>query len=185
MASDEEIVGCVRAGDTDAFGELINRYEIKLKRYGARFLGRTDDIEDMVQDVFIKAYTNLQSFDTTSRFSPWIYRIAHNTFVNELRRQSRFRGFFVLDTESFFPTLVAPESSLDLVLEKESAALIEEKLSLLGSKDREIILLAYFEELSYEAMSDILHIPISAVGVRLHRAKTKLKRLLNVNEQHI
>lgn len=178
MESDEAIVIRVQAGDRGAFGELITRYENKLCRYGSRFLGRTDDITDMVQDVFIKVYTNLKSFDTRERFSPWIYRIAHNTFVNELRRQSRFRGFFDLDTETFFPTLIASESSLDLVLEKENATLIEQNLSRLRPKDREIITLAYFEELSYEAMSDILHIPISAVGVRLHRAKAKLKALL-------
>ncbi len=182
MESDEVIVTRVQQGDSDAFGELITRYEQKLRRYGSRFLGRTDDITDMVQDVFIKAYTNLQSFDTTGRFSPWIYRIAHNTFVNELRRQSRFRGFFDLDTEAFLPTLVAPESSLDTVLKKENAELIELHLARLKPKDREIITLAYFEELSYEAMSDILHIPVSAVGVRLHRAKAALKTLLPVNQ---
>ncbi len=182
MESDEVIVAQVQQGDNDAFGELITRYEQKLRRYGSRFLGRTDDITDMVQDVFIKAYTNLQSFDTTGRFSPWIYRIAHNTFVNEIRRQSRFGGFFDLDTETFLPTLVAPESSLDVVLKKENAELIELHLARLKPKDREIITLAYFEELSYEAMSDILHIPISAVGVRLHRAKAKLKALLPVNQ---
>ncbi len=181
MESDEEIVARVQQGDGDAFGELITRYEQKLRRYGSRFLGRTDDITDIVQDVFIKAYTNLQNFDTRGRFSPWIYRIAHNAFVNEIRRQSRFRGFFDLDTETFLPTLIAPESSLDTILKKEDATLIEFNLSRLKPKDREIISLAYFEELSYEAMSDILHIPISAVGVRLHRAKAKLKALLPIN----
>lgn len=171
----------VQQGNKDAFGEIITRYEQKLCRYGSRFLGRTDDITDMVQDVFIKAYTNLQSFDATGRFSPWIYRIAHNTFVNELRRQSRFRGFFDLDTEAFLPTLIAPESSLDTVLAKENTILIERHLAQLKPKDREIITLAYFEELSYEAIGDILHIPISAVGVRLHRAKARLKTLFPSN----
>jgi RNA polymerase sigma-70 factor, ECF subfamily len=181
MDSDETIVIRVQQGDKDAFGELITRYEQKLCRYGRRFLGRSDDITDMVQDVFIKAYTNLQSFDRAGRFSPWIYRIAHNTFINELRRQSRFRRFFDLDTEALLPTLIAPESSLDTVLAKENTTLIELHLARLKPNDREIITLAYFEELSYEAISDILHIPISAVGVRLHRAKARLKALLPSN----
>ena len=66
--TDEEIAERVKAGDHEAFGEFVTRYEKKLLRYGRKFLTRTEDIEDVVQDVFVKAYQNIQSFDSSLRF---------------------------------------------------------------------------------------------------------------------
>jgi RNA polymerase sigma factor (sigma-70 family) len=177
--SDEDIVALVQHGQKELFGELITRYENKLRRYGQRFLARTDDITDMVQDVFIKSYLHIQSFKTTERFSPWLYRIAHNTFVNELRRQSRFSFLpFEFEGDVLFPRLVAAETSDDIALKHETSDTIERAMKQLNPKEREIIHLAHFEDMTYEAIADILHIPMSTVGVRLYRAKQKLKPLL-------
>src|SRR6185369_16155577 len=82
MKSDEQIVEEVQKGDTDAFGVLVERFEPKLLRYGRKFLATEEDIEDIAQDVFLSAYKNIQSVDTSLKFSPWIYRIAHNAFAN-------------------------------------------------------------------------------------------------------
>ena len=71
---DEEIASLVQGGDQDSYGALIERYEKKLTRYGRRFLYDHDDIEDVVQEVFLKAYTHINSFDTKRSFSSWIYR---------------------------------------------------------------------------------------------------------------
>ena len=87
-SSDEELVALVQRGESEQFGILMTRYEEKLTRYGSRFLSQGYEIRDIVQDVFTKAYQDIQSFDTSKRFSPWIYRIAHNAFANELRRKS-------------------------------------------------------------------------------------------------
>ena len=76
--SDEEIAQKVQANDTDAFGVLVFRYEDKMLRYARRFLFDYHDSEDVVQNVFIKAFTNINSFDYKRKFSPWLYRIAHN-----------------------------------------------------------------------------------------------------------
>ena len=80
--SDEKIAARVQEDEIEAFGILVERYEVKMLRYGKKFLTQYEDIEDAVQDVFIKAYTNIQSFNTSMSFSPWLYRIAHNTFIN-------------------------------------------------------------------------------------------------------
>lgn len=174
--SDESIAQAVCLGDTDAFAELVNRYEPKLRRYARRFLARDDAIDDLVQDVFIKVYTNLQSFNTTQRFSPWVYRIAHNTFVNEIRRQQRWQfDWFAADT--VLPQLSAPETSdaetLATELNEEVASVLRE----LPPKYREVIVLYYFESLTYQEIADVLKIPPATVGARLSRGRTKLKQL--------
>ncbi len=172
--ADEIIALAVQAGDIEAFGELVARYEDKLKRYARKFLAREEEIEDLVQDVFIKAYTNINSFDIKLRFSPWIYRIAHNTFVNELKRKSRY-GFDFFEADVLLPLLPAPERADDEVLSDELRLEIDKSLKSLPPKYREVIILHYFEDLSYQEISDILKIPVTTVGVRMTRARAKLK----------
>ena len=175
--TDEEIAAVVQAGNIYDFGELVLRYEPKMMRYARKFLSCQEDIEDLVQDVFIKAYSNLQSFDTSLRFSPWLYRIAHNTFVNELKRKSRF-SLGVFEADVLLPQLPAKESSDDQVLETELKGEMELHLAKLAPKYREVIILHYFDEFSYQEISDIMQIPITTVGVRILRAKNKLKQTI-------
>lgn len=174
--TDEMIVEAVTSGDLEAFGELINRYEAKIIRYGRRFLGSLDDIEDVVQETFIKAYTNIQSFDTSKRFSPWLYRIAHNTFVNELRRQKR-KPLLSFDFDTMLPFLVAKETADEDSLTSEIKNDLDSLLEKLPDLYREVVILSYYDELSYQEISDVLKIPVTSVGVRLGRARKKLKDL--------
>lgn len=174
--TDEDIAKAVQKGNIDLFGELVGRYEVKLKRYGRRFLSGEDDIEDLVQDALIKAYENIQSFKTSMRFSPWMYRIAHNTFVNALKKQSKY-GVSVFDPDVILPFLPAKETAdqdtLDAELKKEIDALLES----LPAKYREVIVLHYIEELSYKEISEVLKIPTTTVGVRIMRAKKQLQKM--------
>jgi RNA polymerase sigma-70 factor (ECF subfamily) len=87
--SDEAIVLLVQGGDLSAFKTLIDRYDSKMMRYAKRFLFGYDDAQDALQEIFIKAYRNIKSFDTRRRFSPWLYRIAHNEFINSIRVKKR------------------------------------------------------------------------------------------------
>ena len=177
--SDEIVATRIQQGNTDALGILIDRYEVKLKRYGMRFLAYDDDIEDAIQEIFIKAYQNIQSFDATRKFSSWIYRIAHNEFVNHIRRHARDPlPFLDFEVDTLIPHLFSnetPESNLE---RKETKELMDRALKKLSSKYREILLLFYYEELSYEEIADILRIPKTTVGVRLNRAKKELKKQL-------
>jgi len=177
-ASDEDIARIVQEGDTDAFGALVTRYEAKLKRYARKFLSRKEDIEDLVQDVFVKAYEHIQSFDTSLRFSPWIYRIAHNVFVNELKRANRL-GFSIFDPYTLLPFLSARETADGEVINEEVRRQIDVSLETLSPKYREILILHYFEELSYKEISEVLHIPVTTVGVRMTRARERLRHVLN------
>lgn len=175
--SDEQLAARAQAGDTEAFGMLVERYEKKLLRYARRFLSDPEDGTDLVQDVFIKAYENLRSFDATRRFSPWIYRIAHNEFVNALKKRAARRTIFTIDFDTLFPNLAADEQADSVALDRDIRATIDRYLDQLDAKYREPLILYYLEEMDYRAIADVLRIPISTVGVRLSRAKSALQKL--------
>lgn len=174
--TDEDVAKRVQAGDTEAFGELVQRYEGKLKRYGYRFLSSREHIEDIVQNVFLSAFVNFRSFDPDRRFSPWIYRVAHNAFVNALKRREREPLPF-FDPDVLFPHPVAeqrPDRDLEVKQWREVLDTLVDKLDV---KYREPIVLFYFEELNYNEISEVLHVPVSTVGVRISRGRQKLTKL--------
>ena len=173
--SDEEAAKRVQDGEQEAFGILVERYEEKLLRYGRKFLSRSEDIEDIVQDVFLSCYQNLRGFDTSQKFSPWIYRIAHNAFVNGLRKKKRSPLVFV-----DFDALLAHPSYEDPAPrereQEEIKKMIEKGLASLNPKYREVLVLYYLEELSYKEIADIIQVPTGTVGIRIKRAKEALKK---------
>lgn len=175
---DEEVVILVQNGNKDAFGEIINRYEPKIKRYAYRFFRDKEEITDVVQDVFIKAYVNLQSYNSAMRFSPWIYRIAHNEFVNKIAWKS-IRKFVPIDSDELIPMAIsAPEDVMKDALNSDEKRLMEQYLSQLDDKYKTPIILFYYDDLSYEEISDVLQIPPNTVGVRIKRGKDKLKQII-------
>ena len=157
-----------------AFAEIMSRYEPRLMRYGSKFLFDSAHIEDSVQDVFIKVYQNMQSFDAARKFSPWIYRIAHNEFVNALKKLSR-GAVPVFD----FDTLVAHEIYEDPTDEEkekeEMIVLLNKGLKTLSAAYREVMILRYLEDLSYQEIADVLAVPVGTVGVRILRARSQLR----------
>ncbi len=173
--TDEELAGAVQAGNADMFGPLVERYQDKLLRYGRKFLSTPEDIEDIVQDVFVSAYQNIQSFDTAQRFSPWIYRIAHNAFVNGLRRKSRNPLVYV-DFDTFLAHAVYDDPAPREREQKEIQVMLEKSLDKLDYKYREVLILYYLEEMPYKDIADILQVPQGTVGVRLKRAKEALRK---------
>lgn len=173
--TDEQIAVLVQEGQKEAFGVLMDRYERKLFSYARKFLTGQDNIEDVVQEVFIKTYQNIKSFDASQKFSPWIYRIAHNTFVNALRKKVKSPlRFFDFDTFIAHPVY---EDTMPVEKEqKRISEVIDKGLDKLSPEYREIIILYYIENLSYKEIADVLHIPIGTVSVRLLRAKKALKK---------
>jgi RNA polymerase sigma-70 factor (ECF subfamily) len=177
VLSDEEVALLVQRGDKDKFALIMERYEKKLLRYGRKFLSDKENVTDAVQEIFIKTYQGIKSFDSSQRFSPWIYRIAHNMFVNAIKKNSRNPVSFI-----DFDTLVAHPTYEDTAPadreQKEMRVLIDKGLGGLPPNYREIIILYYLEELSYKEIADILRVPIGTVGIRLKRAKEALKKKL-------
>lgn len=182
--TDEEIILQIQKGNKDLYAEILNRYENKIERYVKRYLQKEDEVIDMVQDVFIKVYTNILSFDPKQRFSPWIYRIAHNECVNKLSWKS-FRNFISLDidVDEILPDFVteklhAPENvekQFEINFHKEN---LDKYIQELDAKYKDPIIFYFLEDLSYEEISDILKIPVSTVGIRIKRGKEKLRIIL-------
>ncbi|MBP9686599.1 MAG: RNA polymerase sigma factor [Candidatus Doudnabacteria bacterium] len=180
--SDEVIAARVQAGEVEAFGQLLFRYEAKMLRYASKFLINGEDAADVVQTVFLKAYTNIQSFDPGRKFSSWLYRIAHNEFVNIVAKRSR-QSFSFLSLDEVLPHPFATERA-DTELERnELRQSMEACLQKMDAKYREVLVLYYYQELSYTEIADVLHIPTSTVGVRLGRAKKVISELYK-NESH-
>ena len=172
---DEELAKYVQEGDVEKFGLLMKRYSGKLFRYGKKFLSNDDNIEDVVQDVFIKTYQNIQSFDITQRFSPWIYRIAHNTYINAIKKQNS-GPLYLFDFDTLVSHTVVEENPIIKEREqKEMKDIVDKGLKEIEPKYREILVLYYIEDFSYKEIAEILQIPIGTVGVRIMRAKEILK----------
>lgn len=172
--SDEKLAELIQGGDKEKFGVLMERYQPKLFRYGKKFLSNQDNIEDVVQDVFIKTYQNIKSFDLSQRFSPWIYRIAHNTYVNALKKRAS-GPLYLFDFDTLISHTVVDDPVAREREKEEIKKIVDHGLSQIDPKYKEILVLYYIEELSYKEISEILHIPIGTVGVRIMRAKEILK----------
>ena len=175
--TDESIVMLVQKGDKEAFGLLVDRYQNKLARYGRKFLSRVEDIEDMVQNVFISAYENIQNFDVTLKFSSWIYRIEHNTFVNALRKNTK--SFLTIDFDTLLSHPVYDDPDIKEREQKEMRVLIDQGLEDISSKYREVLVLHYLEEISYKDIAEILQVPIGTIGIRIKRAKEALREKID------
>lgn len=173
--TDEQLVVAVRERDKELYSEIIHRYQTKLSHYLRKFMRNSDELEDVLQEVFIKAYRNLFDFQTDKRFSPWIYRIAHNEALNHLKKYRR--EVMSLDQEEW----EAIDESIDLKNEIDGKFLkqrIEEGLSMLKIKYREPLVLYFFEQRTYEEIGDILRLPRNTVGSLISRGKKILKEYL-------
>lgn len=182
--SDEELAKKVQSGEDNYFGVLMERYQAKIFRYGRKFLSNEENIEDVVQDVFIKTYENIKSFDTAQRFSPWIYRIAHNTYINALKKHSR-GPVYMFDFDTLISHTVIDNPIEKEQEQKEMKKIVDRGLSELEPKYREIVVLYYLEDLSYREIADVLQIPIGTVGIRIMRAKEMLREIYKKLDIHI
>lgn len=173
--TDEEIASRVQRGSRDDFGILMERYEAKMLRYAHKFLFGYDEAEDLVQEVFLKAYINIQSFNIKRRFSPWLYRIAHNEFLNAIKKKGKEPLPF-FDPDTLFPHPIAAATADSDLHKQELRSELDQYLGKLDARYREPLVLYFFEEMSYREIADILQIPVSTVGVRLKRGLDYLRK---------
>jgi RNA polymerase sigma-70 factor (ECF subfamily) len=176
--TDEELVERAKSSDLLAFSEIVSRYQGKLLRYGRRFLRQSEDVEDAVQEAFLQAYRNIAGFRSGQRLSPWMYRIAHNAFIDLIRSKKREPVPF-FDADTLFPHPVAPDRTEDRAEQLLIRRQLEQGLDQLSLQYREPLVLRYFEDLSYKEISDILHLPLGTVSIRIKRGLEKLQNYIS------
>ena len=175
-SSDEELIAAVLAGDIDAFGGLIRRYQDTCMRFAVRMVGSRVDADDALQSAFMRAFRNLRNCREPDRFGGWLYQIVVNECRTYATRQRRRELRFTPATEAI-ERAVAPGSEIET--ESDIGGHIEQALGSLPAEQREAFLLKHVEELSYEEMSEMTGVSVPALKMRVKRACDGLRNLLD------
>ncbi len=173
-AQDQRAIDAVLQGETGAFEELLTRYQKMVAGIAWRFGFRREDIEDIVSEVFIKAYRNLGRYRPDHPFSTWLYRLAANHTVDHTRRARKERGRTELP-EQLPDGGPGPRRELEL---GERASLVRTAVSELKPHYREAILAVYVEGLKVEQAARVLGVPEGTVKTRLMRGREALRKVL-------
>lgn len=184
-ASDTEVVDRFLTGEERAFQELVERYEVRLLNFIYRTIGDRERAEDLVQEVFIRVYRHIHRFDTSKKFSTWIYTIASNLAKNELRNRSRnplilFQTITGAKTEDERPLQFEDSTSRpdDLFQKRHLRALVEETVAQLPEHHRQVFVLREIEGKSYEEIAEITHCNLGTVKSRLNRARNAFAAII-------
>jgi RNA polymerase sigma-70 factor (ECF subfamily) len=180
--SDEQIVRRALAGDGEAFGEIVRRWERPIFALSLGMLGSAEDARDATQETFLSAFRNLRGFRGDARVSSWLHRIAVNQCITRQRRR-KVRAETALEDgeqgqEGSGELLAVPatEASPARVAEsRERTAAVRRAVGALPPELREVILMKEFEELTFQEIADALDIPLSTVKSRLYRALGQLR----------
>jgi len=166
--------------DTDYFGCLMQRYEAKLGRYIYRISGGSkEDIEDLLQEIFLAVYRNLNDFDPKLKFSSWIYRIAHNHVISHYRKVKARAQIIDGEKGEIFLLRIKDEKDLsEAINDKITGEVFEQLFQKIDVKYKEVLVLRYLEQKDYNEISDILKKPVGTVGTLLNRAKQKLRKII-------
>ena len=176
--SDIEIISRVLKGEQQAYAELVKRYQNYVFTLTLRFIKSREDAEEVSQDIFVKAYRSLADFRGESKFSTWLYTIVNTTCITFLRKKRL--DVQSLDNEKVFETVENQDSGFNAnqVERKSRANMVNRSISMLNYDDSEILTLFYKAEQSLEEISQILGLEPNTVKVRLHRARQRLKTMM-------
>ena len=167
------VAGILAAGDVDAFAELSRRYRDTYTRFAVRMVGNRDEAEDVLQSAFIRAYRAIDKCRDTSRFGAWLYQIVANECRTFVARRARRERRIVRDEIRLRETSI--ESDADA---RDTVEDVQYALDQLDAEQREAFVMKYVEELSYEEMAEITGAGISALKMRVKRACSRLRELL-------
>jgi RNA polymerase sigma-70 factor (ECF subfamily) len=183
-SSDEQIVARAQAGDAEAFGEIVRRWERRIFALSFGMLGREEDARDATQETFLAAFRNLRGFRGEAKVSSWLHRIAVNQCITRQRR-AKVRGEMALDDESeadgasfFTPAHQSPARAAE---SRERTLAVRRAVNALPPELRQVIVMKEFEELTFQEIALALELPLSTVKSRLYTALKQLHmRLKNM-----
>jgi len=178
---EQALVTRAKQNDVHAFAQLVELYKDRIVSFLYRLTGNREDASDLAQDVFLRLYNNLHSFDSSMRFSPWIYRIAQNIAFDFLRRKKKIvyldepLGEFDEQTWQLASEDPLPD---EVVLYRDFQGALERALTKLDPHYRAVLVLRFAEDMSYEDIAKVLNLPPTTVKTRLHRAREALRKIL-------
>lgn len=168
-----------RAGDEAAFGELVARYQVAVYNLCYRMLGQSQDAEDAAQEVFLRVYRQLKSYDPAQRFSTWVLSIASHYCIDQLRK----RRLSVVPLETIVGWARSRQASPDeVVVDGEERDRVQHLLQQLPEKYRLALILRYWYDLSYAEIARVAQLPENTVKTRLHRARQMMAGLIKDRE---
>ena len=182
--SDEKLILRFQEGDINAYNELVKRYKDRLLNFVLRYFNNVEQAEDVVQDTLIKLYTHASYYKNVAKFSTWIFTIAKNNALTELRKNKRKKTDSLWTDDGQVIDINSKEESLDSKVQNEIAIdQLNKFLDEIPENFRMAVVLRDFQELSYEEISKILEIPIGTIKSRINRGRIQLaKKMKNFKE---
>lgn len=173
----EELVRATAKGDSSAFEQLVRLYENKVYALALRMCGNPEDANDAAQEAFLSAWRGLPTFRGESGFATWLYRLASNAAIDQLRRGKHQREETSIDEPSAIlpDTGPGPQEAAEGVELREAVAAGLRELS---EDHRQILLLREYQELSYEEIAAVLDVDLGTVKSRISRARRALRKIL-------
>jgi len=182
LAQDHELVARVKAGENDFFEEIVRRYQRQIGNFIYRMIGDYETALDLTQEVFIKIYASLDRYKFEYKFSTWIFKIASNTAIDHLRKQTvliRSLSQTTADMEEVELQLPDRAASPEQALAKrERREQIEWVIAKLPPHYRELIVLRHVNDLSYDEIAEVTGLPLGTVKNRIFRAREAMRKQL-------
>jgi RNA polymerase sigma-70 factor (ECF subfamily) len=186
IREDAELIWSALQGKESAFAKLLRKYRRQVYSLALRMLGQEEDAEDAAQEAFMRAFQSLESCDRDRPFLRWIYKITYNLCVDRYRRKKPFAISLdqTMGEEELQIELVDGSPSPDeLVRRRDEQRMLTELLYSLPPRYRVVVVLRHQEDLSYEAIAEILGLPLGTVKARMHRAHNLLRKKLRRREE--
>lgn len=177
MNIDKSILIRCKKNDKNAFAELFKFYQNYLFKLCFSYVQNEQETLDMMQEIYIKLYRNFDKYDEKYPFHPWIRKVAVNTCLNEKRKKTPSIVPLNNDDENLdLEDQLAAEEDIEQEVEDNAmACIIKAHINCLPEKQRMVIILRYYEDLSYEEISELLNLPLGTVKTDLYRAKNALR----------
>ena len=173
--SDEKLILRFQEGDINAYNELVKRYKDRLLNFVFRYFNNREQAEDVVQDTLIKLYTHASYYKNIAKFSTWIFTIAKNNALTELRKNKRKKTDSLWTDDGKVIDINSNDQTLDRRVQNEIAVdQLNKFLDEIPENFRMAVVLRDFQELSYDEISKILEIPIGTIKSRINRGRIQL-----------
>ena len=178
MKDDAQLIDETLAGASEAFGQLVSKYQDRLYNTIVHVVGSTDEAYDVVQDALVQSFLKLDSFQRTSAFYTWLYRIAFNVAISRRRRHKptiSVEQTRELTGEEPLARMSHPGERLE---QQERACQVQAALAALSDEHRTVLVLREIDGCCYDTIAEILDLPVGTVRSRLHRARMELREQL-------